>query len=322
MIHHSLVCLLHEDPYKRGSFRNVTLSKARSLTHQQIYDLLMSVYTDNISRLGDLIVYASTIGIRSYRVSSSLFPLATHPDYADVANDILENTIFPILSTRSYPNMYLSTHPGQFTMLTSLRDDVNQTSINELNFWGRVSKWLPIDVVNIHGGARSLGFKHHKELFLRNFDKLDDKTKSILSLENDEKSYSASEILELCESAGCMMVYDFHHERCHAKRQEPTRKIIDIDYDNISNIVRAIDTYSNDTLPLFHLSSPRGGWHGAFKDWCAHSDLIDINDYPHSVFNNKSIQDCLTRWNGDARLDIEAKHKQHAILKLNKDLGL
>ena len=317
IVNHSLVCLLHNDPLTRGSFRNVTLSKIRSMSNEAARSFLKELYLENVSRLHTLLDYLKRIHVTSYRVSSSLFPMMTHPEYIVIAKDIFEDVVFDKLKSYDYSSFELSTHPGQFTMLTSLREDVNDMSIIELNMWGEISRYLPIDVINIHGGARSLGFDHHRKLFNSNFAKLTQRTAGRLSLENDEKSYNASEILLMCQDVGCMMVYDFHHQRCFEKRSKDI-SIEEVDLQNFEIICSAVQTYKTAT-PLFHLSSPKSGWRsGGFKDWCAHADFIDIQDYPTSTLTHPDFRSL----SYSMRLDIEAKHKQLALAKLIMDLTI
>ena len=59
--------------------------------------------------------------------------------------------------------------------------------------------------------------------------------------------------------------------------------------------------------PYFHISSPANGWQG--RDPRPHADFIDPADFP----------EC---WTGfDLTVDVEAKAKELAVLKLQQDLA-
>lgn len=59
--------------------------------------------------------------------------------------------------------------------------------------------------------------------------------------------------------------------------------------------------------PLFHISSPKLCWQGKPK---SHADFIDIDDFPEEWLRI------------DATVDVEAKAKELAVLKLQTELGL
>lgn len=320
-VSHGLVCLLHDDP--RGSFRSM---RAGGLTQPyeittEVRQTLASVYHDNVTRLEVLLRYISELGFTSYRVSSAIFPLMTHGVYADVAHEILHNEIFDRLDCVDTYGVELSTHPGQFTMLTSLNDSVNENSIAELEMWATIAKHLPINLVNIHGGALRDGFDVHRRIFDKNVNRLSPEARHLLSLENDEKSYSASKISSLCVEHGLMMVLDYHHERCYQRRVNGfNRTFTDTALAAMDMLGTALSTYKGRVAsPLAHLSSPLGGWNDPnFKNLCAHADYIDPDDYPLELMD-EGLKDKLERvGHARLRLDIEAKHKQMAICQLNE----
>ena len=302
-IHHSLCCLLDNIPYP--SYKTLRLSSNPDI------DKIKEVYTHNAKVLDFIIKFCKLNNIKSYRVSSSIFPLLTHPSYITKCLNVLEH-VGNLFKNIDFGGIHLSCHPDQFILLSSMNDNVNNNSIRELNMWAYIAKeYIPVDLVNIHVGAKTNGIAIHREIFYRNFDKLDDNTKKLISLENDEKSYSFLETLEIAEKVDCMMVPDFHHHRCMNTRynKEANRSIIDDEIYN--NVWRVLRLYKNKVLPTFHVSSPFNGWDDSFKGTCKHADDIHILDYPHL------LKDKITC---DVRLDIEAKRKQNAIFALNEQL--
>jgi UV DNA damage repair endonuclease len=92
---------------------------------------------------------------------------------------------------------------------------------------------------------------------------------------------------------GLPLVYDVHHHRCHGD---------DLDVEAATSL--ALETW--DREPLFHVSSPRDGWRA--DNPRSHSDYIDVRDFP-------------TIWDGmDITVEVEAKAKELAVLKLKKAL--
>lgn len=308
MIHHSLICLLKHDP--KGSFRTTKLSSDPSI------EKLRDIYLSNIDTLKYMINYCRLNHISSYRVISSMFPLSTHVKYREKCLPILEEAL-KLASQINFEGIHLSLHPDQFVLLSSLNDNVNEAARYDLNLSAYIAKFIPIKLVNIHVGSKNQGFSHHKKIFKKEFLLLDRDTKKLLSLENDEKSYSFLETLEIATENDVMIVPDFHHERCHAKRANDNLNLKDIDAVIYNNIDKIITLYKNKkSLPTFHISSPRGTWASDFKSRCPHADFIDVIDYPIKL---KALS---KKHKIDFILDIEAKFKEEAIFDLNKKLTL
>lgn len=313
---YTLVCLLKDD--KKSSYKTIRLSSSPTLTQ------LKNVYFGNVETLKHIVKYCQDNQIYSYRVSSSLFPLATHKDYRDICAPLLDE-VGKEYKKIDFSNVELSCHPDQFILLSSVNPQVNENSRYDLEIYAHMQQYIPWNLVNIHIGSRKEGIEEHKKIVRKEFSLLSKKAKSLISFENDEKSYSFEETLEIVQDNDAMMVADFHHERCFQKRKfengtglskkehiDWNERIDDKIYENIDNI---IETYQGRySTPLFHISSPFNSWNGIFKDHCKHSDFIDIDDYP------KKLEKIMNIKNIDYRLDIEAKAKNEAIKKIILDL--
>jgi UV DNA damage endonuclease len=114
-----------------------------------------------------------------------------------------------------------------------------------------------------------------------------------LTLENDDRSYTPADLLPVCRATGIPLVYDVHHHRClpdGLTEKQATEM--------------AIKTWNRE--PVFHLSSPAGGWGGPKPSH--HHDYADPNDFPESWLNL------------DITCEVEAKAKELAVLRLMEDL--
>lgn len=299
---HSLVCQLDNSKIK---FRTTRVSSKPN------YNQIKEIFIHNINTLQIMLDYCRDNNILSYRMPSSIFPLWTHPTYENICDNIIDE-LLPLLQNINTHNIHISNHPDQFILLNSLTHDVNMRSVKELNKWGNISKYFPLKLLNIHVGGYKGTFDEHHNIFQNSFDLLCDETKAILSLENDEKNYCFTDVLKFAQSVGCMIVPDFHHERCFQLRNNGNKDIAEsIIMDNIDNVLHTyVGKIAN---PTFHISSPKFGWTDRFKDNCMHADYIDINDYPHelSVYSD-NVSICL---------DVEAKAKNNAIHALDKMLA-
>lgn len=302
MLHHTLICQLDDSKIK---FRTTRVSSAP--TKSQIHDICLH----NINTIQKILDYCKDNDITSYRIPSNIFPLWTHPLYEKTCDEIFQE-LLPNMKGLKTHDIHLSCHPDQFILLNSLNQDVNDRSIKELNKWGEISKIIPIKLLNIHVGGRQSSLEEHCNILVQNFNKLSKETQSILSLENDEKSYSFHDTLYIAGFVGAMVVPDFHHERCFQLRQGNTHE--QATHNIMMYIGSILHSYKGKkATPTFHISSPKHGWTDNFKDNCKHADYIDVDrDYPLVLHKfAEKIDICL---------DVEAKAKNNAIHALYTQL--
>jgi UV DNA damage endonuclease len=112
-------------------------------------------------------------------------------------------------------------------------------------------------------------------------------------MENDDRVFTPQDLLPLCMETNIPLVYDVHHHRC-LQDGTSVAKTTEL----------ALQTWNRE--PLFHLSSPLNGWKG--KSVHKHHDYIDPKDFPECWMNM------------DITVEIEAKAKELAVLKLKKHL--
>jgi len=184
-------------------------------------------------------------------------------------------------------------HPDQFILLSSPKSEVVQRSIADLIYQAEVARWVNADVINIHGGGgygnKSATLRHLR----KTIEHLPQAVRSRLTFENDDRVYTPEDLLPVCRDMGIPLVYDVHHHRClpDGSSVEETTEL-------------AVDTWNRE--PLFHLSSPKNGWESGNPGH--HHDYINADDFPAC-------------WkNLDITVEVEAKAKELAVLKLKQDL--
>jgi UV DNA damage endonuclease len=255
---------------------------------------LAEIAVANASALKASLRFCRDNGIGAFRINSQILPLKTHPEVGYEISDLPghEQIVSDFRACGRFSHKFdirTSFHPDQFIVLSSPDKTVVRRSIEDLAYQAEVSQWVNADVINIHAG----GVYGDKESALGRLQgvihKLPSPIRSRLTLENDDRSYTPLDLLPRCERMGIPFVYDVHHHRClpdGLSEKEVT--------------TRAISTW--DREPLFHVSSPAGGWEGAKQR--SHHDYLDPKDFPVDWLD-LSIT-----------VDIEAKAKEDAINRL------
>ncbi len=290
-----LCCLFKEEPIRFAIRQAAYLAKfdrARQLA------LLADTVLANGQALQAAIVYCSRNRIGAFRVNSRIFPLKTHPQQGYALAELpdhaaIEQTYRQAATLARQHNIRLSFHPDQFTLLSSPDAGVLVRSLAELEYHAEAARWIGADVITLHGGG-AYGDKAAALQRLRTaVECLSDPVRSRLALENDDRIYTPADLLPVCGATGLPFVYDVHHHRCLADglRVEQVTE-------------QALATWTRE--PLFHLSSPRDGWHSANPR--PHHDFIDPCDLP----------DC---WRSlRITVEVEAKAKEQAVRRLLEDL--
>ncbi len=294
MIRFGLCCKFVKAPIH---FRTTTVTYLKKRVEKDAY--LSEIISQNIQALEQAIIICKSLNIKSFRVNSQFFPAYTHPEVGYTLNSLPDHkTLFLMLDKCSHlaqkNQIRLTFHPDQFVVLNSPNPAIIEKSIAEIEYHAYLADLIGADVINIHGGGVYGDKTAALHRFADSFGRLSSSAQRKLTLENDDKSYTPSDLLPLCCDLKIPLVYDVHHHRCHpdgCTEEKITKK--------------ALSTWNRE--PLFHLSSPLNGWDGPTP--YKHHDYIDPQDFPPFWLELEPLT-----------VDIEAKAKELAILKLMKDL--
>lgn len=282
------------------SFRTSTATSLLRLGIADRLRKLSALCLSNAESLLAAIRWCSANGVRSFRVASSILPIKTHPEVGYRVDELPQADAIRALfhqcgDVAKDCGLRLSFHPDQFVVLNSPCAEVVAKSIEDLEYHAEVAEWIGADVINIHGGGAYGDKVSALAAFERNLDRLSDAARGRLTVENDDKVYTPSDLLPLCRAAGLPLVYDVHHHRCL-----PDQMSVEVASS------AAAETWNRE--PLFHISSPLEGWCGPKPE--RHHDYIDIADFP-ACWRTLNIT-----------IDVEAKAKELAVLRLQRELSL
>ena len=287
--HLGLVCITHSDAVR---YRALTRKRLLQLDAAEQRRRLRELYADNLARLGRALDFCRERGLRLYRMTSGLFPFADDDAGAGVLEEF-RGQIAEVGRRAAREGVRLVLHPDQFVVLNSDSPATVANSVRILETHARMMDMLelprsPWALIEIHGGKGG-----RADRLVAQIAELPEAVRSRLAFENDEYTYSAAEILDVCRRAGVPMVFDAHH---HVVRE----KLDSYDHPSVAEAVAAArETWPVPGWQLVHISNGRE----SFKDR-HHSDLIE--EMPPAYRR--------VPW-----IEVEAKHKELAIEKLRAE---
>lgn len=287
---------------KVTSSSNVTYKTYSKLNSQEKrIQKLKSITSSNFNALEKIIRYNIENDIHFYRITSALIPLTTHPEVPNWEyRKIFKKDFEYIGKLIRQSNMRVDTHPDQFNVINSDKDEVVENTIRNLS---RQVEWFedlnyPEGKMVIHVGGATGGKEAALKRFVDNFKVFPQDIQNRLIIENDDKIYTAKETLSLCEQLQVPMVLDVHHHNCNN------------DGENIYDMLGEIfDTWNGQPLPpKIHFSSPKDGELDR-----KHADYIDADDFINFIENSRVL-------NTDFDVMLECKEKDIALFKLVDDI--
>lgn len=172
---------------------------------------------NNLNHLLSILNFNIRNSIYFFRISSGIIPFASHPICDIEWNETFKADLKEIGDFINKNNIRISMHPDQFVILNSKNEYVIKNSIRELQYHCTLldSMRLPSSAkIQIHGGGVYGDKKKSKKDFSNNFSNLlEGNLKKRLVIENDDRSYSLKDCLDIQSEIGIPIVFDtFHHE--------------------------------------------------------------------------------------------------------------
>ena len=264
---------------------------------------LKEITYSNIEDLEKILRYNIENNIHFYRLTSNLIPLATHPEVMWDFIKYFEKDLKYIGKIIKESNMRVDAHPDQFNVINSDKENVVKNTLRNLNMHVDIFEALDYKEgkLVLHVGGASGGKEKSIQRFIDNVSKFPKRITERLILENDDKVFTAKDVLYICNKTNMPMVLDVHHHNCKNEGE------------CIEDLLNEIfDTWKNESLPpKIHFSSPR-----EFANDRKHADYINAIDFSNFLDIAKDKVDK----NFDVM--IEAKQKDLTVEKLVNDLKL
>lgn len=226
-------------------------------------DLLKEKVAENLECLKKILKYNVENNFLFFRIGSGLVPFASHPicqfdwhkyfakDFRKIGEFVKKNEI------------RISMHPDQFTVINSKDPEIVERSVEELRYHCQVLDVLGLDEsakVQIHVGGVYGEKEKSIQRFIDNYKNLPDSIKKRLVVENDDKSYSAKDCLEIHKKIGIPIIFDTLHHEC-LNSQEDLREVLE----------KVVQTWKKkDGLPMVDYSNRIPG-----DKRCRHVQTVD-----------------------------------------------
>ena len=255
----------------------------------------------NLDDLYKMLQWNEAKGIRVFRLSSEMFQHKNNKRVQDYTYDFAIPMLQKIGAYAREKGHRLTFHPGQFNNLGSNRECVIQQTLLDLEYHADVLDLMGMgadSVMVIHGGGTYGDKPGTMKRWIANYNKLPDKIKRRLVLENCEKCYSIRDCLKMSFKCGVPVVLDTHHFECY-KKLHPDESFKAPE----AYIPFILDTWSDKGIkPKFHVSEQGFGKIGH------HSDYIEIlPDYLLNIPQKYGVH---------IDIMIEAKMKELSIQQL------
>jgi len=206
----------------------------------------------SLERLDAILDRLDALDVRMYRMTSDLAPYATHPDlpqFHSQVDECAEQLAVIGVKAREF-DIRLSFHPGQYVVLNSEREDVRALAAREIDVMAAMLDGMgcgPEAVVVLHVGGGAGG---HEAAFARFEDglaRMGDAARRRLVIENDDRTFSLSDVLALHERTELPVVWDILHHHCLDPKGMSDRDAL----------TAAMATWPAGVVPKMHYSTPK-----------------------------------------------------------------
>ncbi|MNJ90111.1 UV DNA damage endonuclease [compost metagenome] len=247
----------------------------------------------NIEMIEDTLLWNVKKNIFMFRTTSNIIPLGTHELFNwDWKNDTdIIKAAHNVKEIVDFYGIRLTSHPGEYTVLNSIREDIVNKAYVELQHHQDIMGLLGGKDMILHTGGAYGDKEAAKIRFAENYKKLSKEVKANLRLENDDKTFTVKDVLDVHKMCGVPICLDIHHHKCN-NDDIPIEDLID----------DVFKSWNGFGTPKFHISSGKNHE----KD-NAHHNFVHQNDFDYfiNVIGNRN-----------ADIMFEAKQKELSILKI------
>jgi UV DNA damage endonuclease len=249
----------------------------------------------NVKVLEQILHWNLERDITIFRITSDLIPFGSSPVNSGSWKVVLDKDFERLGKFIGKNLMRVSMHPGQYTVLNSPGESIFANSLRDLEYHSAIFELMHLNFdckIIIHGGGAYGDKKSAQRVLEKRIRELPTHIRKRLALENDERVFTAEDILSVCKATNLPGVFDvFHHQVLPSLENFTTREIL----------LQFTETWHGKRQKI-HYSEQAAG-----KNRGAHSDTINANEFGKFYSTIKDL---------DLDIMLEVKDKQASLLKL------
>lgn len=250
----------------------------------------------NLRVLRTIIEWNVAHGIQYYRISSGTIPLASHPKMTFDWRTHFAGELREIGDLINRHGMRTNVHPGQYTLINSIKPEVVQASILELRYHADLMDLMGLPEthkIQLHTGGVYGDKAAATDRFVDVYGTLDESVRRRLVIENEERHFTLADNFRIHERTGIPLLFDIFHHRL---------------LNNGESLEEALDlvgpTWDGHGPAMLDYSSQDPD-----KRFGAHTPTIDLDDFA-------PVLDLLI--DRDVDLMLEIKDKEQSALIANR----
>lgn len=201
---------------------NLKTCRMENATDEKLQELIIH----NLQALENIIDYNIKNNIKLFRISSDIIPFGSSPVNKLNWTDLFAEKFTALSKKVKEHGIRVSMHPGQYTVINSPRQDVVGRAIEDLNYHTKFLQAIGGDDTNkivLHIGGIYKDKNKAMESFIHNYSRLSNDIKKHLVIENDDRSYTIEDVLEIGEKVGIPVIFDnLHHaiNKSHCNKED------------------------------------------------------------------------------------------------------
>lgn len=258
---------------------------------------LRELIESNLKGLIDILNWNIRHNIRLFRISSDIIPFASHEiNKIDWHKENL-GLFIKIEQIIKENSLRVSMHPGQYVNLNSNNIRVVEDSVREIDWHVKFLDNLNLDAshrIIIHVGGVYGNKQEAVKRFINIYNTLPSGIKDRLTLENDDKSYTVSDVLKIFQKTSIPVVFDLLHYKVNHEKNEQ----------NLEELLKSCfltwNEYSG--IPKVHFSSQKIGAKPG-----VHSFSVNLDEFMEFYLKFKKH---------DFDIMIETKDKEQSVLRI------
>lgn len=189
-------------------------------------DNLKEIITWNLQSLRNILKYNVAHHIQMYRLSSDIIPFGSSPVNQVPWKTIYKEDFIEIGRYIKKHDLRVSMHPGQYTLLNALDEEIVKRSIADLQYHCAILDAMCLDSSHkmiLHVGGIYGDKQQAIQRFIQVYQTLPFSIKQRLVIENDDRYYDIEDVLYISSLTQIPVIFDNLH---HAIRAPDTNKTI------------------------------------------------------------------------------------------------